>query len=219
MSASSETNEPIRLLVVEDDDRFRDDVVDLIESRPDLRLISAFRAAEPALAAIASGVVADVALVDLGLPRMTGLELVRRLKAARPELEIIILTIFSDDDSLYGALRAGASGYLLKGGTPSELAEAVLQVHRGGAPMSPSIARRILREFREEPVVSESPLTARETEVLQLLARGASYPEIGTMLAISLSTVQFHIRAIYRKLEVGTKAEATAEAFRRGMIR
>jgi DNA-binding NarL/FixJ family response regulator len=210
---------PVRVLVVEDDDRFRDDLVSLIGSRSELRLAAAFRAAEPALSAIGAGLEIDVALVDLGLPRMSGHELIRRLKADRPALEIVVLTVLSDDDSLYGALRAGASGYLIKGGVAAELADAVLQVHRGGAPMSPSIARRILREFRDSAVVAEPSLTPRETEVLKLLARGASYPEIGTMLAISLSTVQFHIRAIYRKLEVGTKAEATAEAFRRGMIR
>lgn len=216
---AKEPRAPVRLLVVEDDERVRADLVELVGQRSELQLAGAFRAAEPALAAVAAGLTADVALVDLGLPRMSGQELIRRLKIDRPSLEIVVLTVFSDDDSLYGALRAGASGYLLKGASPSDLADAVLQVHGGGAPMSPSVARRVLREFRDMETVSENPLTARETDVLRLLARGASYPEIGEMLDISLSTVQFHIRAIYRKLEVGTKAEATAEAIRRGVIR
>lgn len=210
---------PVRVLVVEDDESVRSDLGDMITSRAELSLAGAFRAAEPALAAVTAGLGVDVALVDLGLPRMTGQELIRRLKAERPAVEVVVLTIFSDDDSLYSALRAGAGGYLLKEASPSELADAVLQVHAGGAPMSPSIARRVLREFRDTTVVPANPLTGRETDVLRLLARGASYPEIGTMLDISLSTVQFHIRAIYRKLEVDTKAEATAEAFRRGVIR
>lgn len=209
---------PVEVLVVEDDGRFRNELVALVTSRPELRLAGAFHAAEPALAAMAHGLSAQVALIDLGLPRMSGHELVRRLKAEHPALELVVLTTFADDDSLYGALRAGASGYLLKGGEASELANAVLQAHRGGAPMSPSIARRILREFWNVATTQEPSLSPRETEVLKLLARGASYPEIGTMLAISLSTVQSHIRAIYRKLEVCTKAEATAEAFRRGII-
>lgn len=216
MSARSE---PVRVLVVEDDESVRTDLTDIVTSRSELSLAGAFRAAEPALAAVTGGLAVDVGLVDLGLPRMTGQELIRRLKAERPALEIVVLTIFSDDDSLYGALRAGAGGYLLKEASPVQLADAVLQVHAGGAPMSPSIARRVLREFRDTTGVAENPLTGRETDVLRLLARGASYPEIGTMLDISLSTVQFHIRGIYRKLEVDTKAEATAEAFRRGVIR
>jgi DNA-binding NarL/FixJ family response regulator len=215
----SKAVKPASVILVEDDDRFRDELVALVGERTDLRLASAFRTAEAALNAIAAGLTADVALIDLGLPRMTGHELIRRLKSQRPALEIVVLTVMFDDDSLYGALRAGASGYLLKGGPSSELADAVLQVLRGGAPMSPSIARRILREFRDAGVVAEPALSPRETEVLKLLARGSSYPEIGSLLDISLSTVQFHIRAIYRKLEVGTKAEATAEAFRRGIIR
>lgn len=211
--------ERVRVLVVEDDPRFFADLVDAVGARAELQLAAAFRAAEPALAALARGLDADVALIDLGLPRMPGQILIRRMRELRPSLEVVVVTAYADDDSLYGALRAGASGYLTKGGAPSELADAVVQVHRGGAPMSPGIARRVVREFRDEPAVVGEPLSARETEVLQLLARGTSYAEVAAMLGIALSTVQFHVRALYRKLHVGTKAEATAEAFRRGLVR
>ena len=216
---ATERGAPVRVLVVEDDVHVKADLVELLERHPELVLAGAYGTAEPALAAVTAGLTADVALIDLGLPRMSGRELIRELKVVRPELEVIVLTIFEDDESLYGAIRAGASGYLLKDATPTELASAVLQVHRGGAPMSPSIARRLLLDLRAPPEGVDLPLTAREREVLELLTKGASYPEIAKMLSISLSTVQTHIRTIYRKLEVGTKAEATAVALRRGMFR
>lgn len=210
---------PVTVFVVEDDEEVRRDLARVVEARPELALAAAFDAAEPALEAVLAGLAADVALVDLGLPRMQGQDLIRRLKAARPSLEIIVVTVFEDDDNLYGAVRAGASGYLLKDTTEADLVRAVLDAHRGGAPMTPSIARRILVDLREPAPDPGVSLSAREVEVLQLLTKGASYPEIGKMLAITLSTVQSHIRAIYRKLEVCTKAEATAEAYRRRMIR
>lgn len=211
---------PIRLLVVEDDPHVRADLVALVADRSELALAESFGAAEPALEAVTSGrLTIDVALVDLGLPRMSGIELIRRLKTAAPTVEILVLTSLQNDESVLGAIRAGASGYLLKDISPDELAAAVLQVRAGGSPMSPGIARRVLAELRGPLTTAEAPLSAREREVLELLTKGASYPEIGRMLTISLSTVQTHIRAIYRKLEVGTKAEAAAEAFRRGMFR
>ncbi|MDB4933214.1 MAG: Two-component response regulator [Labilithrix sp.] len=219
MSTDCLRSSPVRVLLVEDDPDVAKDLALLLEGRSDLALASAFGAAEPALAAIQRGLDADVALVDLRLPRMSGEELIRKLKVARADLEIVVLTVFEDDESLYGALRAGASGYLLKDAPRSELAGAILQVHRGGAPMSPSIARRVLLEFRQPPQAKAFALTAREREVLDLLTKGASYPLIGKALAISISTVQSHIRAIYRKLEVCTKAEATAEAYKRGIVR
>jgi DNA-binding NarL/FixJ family response regulator len=210
----------IRVLVVEDDALAREALTQLVRSHGDLAHAGSFGTAEAALAAVQGGLRANVALLDLGLPRMSGQTLIPQLRALLPDLEIVVLTIFEDDDALYGALRAGASGYLLKDASESEVAEAISQVHRGGAPMSPSIARRVLSEFRvrtHEPV--PPAVTPREHEVLELLVKGASYPLIAKALGISLSTVQTHIRAIYAKLEVCTKAEATAEAFKRGLVR
>jgi DNA-binding NarL/FixJ family response regulator len=209
----------VRVLIVEDDPHVREDLVHVVERHSALTLAASFGAAEPALRALSSGLEVDVALVDLGLPRMSGQDLIRRIRALRSDIETVVLTVFEDDESILGAIRAGASGYLLKDVTPAALGEAVLQVHGGGAPMSPSIARRVLFELRDEVPARESPLSARERDVLELLTKGASYPEIGNMLSITLNTVQSHIRAIYRKLDVGTKAEATAKAFRRGMFR
>lgn len=219
MNSPLRRSNAVRVLLVEDDPLVAEDLAALLVNRADLSLVAAFPSGELTLDAIHRGLEADVALVDLGLPGMRGRDLIRQLKALRAGLEIVVLTVFDDDDNLYGALRAGASGYLLKDASCHDLAEAVLQVHRGGAPMSPSIARRVLLEFREPPSSSHAALTARERDVLELLTKGASYPLIGEALSISTNTVQSHIRSIYRKLEVCTKAEATAEAYKRGWIR
>lgn len=219
MTPATRRSNVVRVLLVEDDPLVATDFATLLTSHADLSLVAAFPSAELTLAAVHRGLEADVALVDLGLPGMRGQDLIRQLKALRARLEIVVLTVFDDDDNLYGALRAGASGYLLKDASSRDLAESVLQVHRGGAPMSPSIARRVLLEFREPPSSSPASLTARERDVLELLTKGASYPLIGEALSISTNTVQTHIRSIYRKLEVCTKAEATAEAYKRGWLR
>jgi DNA-binding NarL/FixJ family response regulator len=176
-------------------------------------------AAESALALFRQGLEVDVALVDLGLPGMSGQELISIVKKEWPRVELVVLTGFADDDSMYEALRAGATGYLLKDAGPAEIASAIDEVCSGGAPMSPGIARRVLAGFhahREDP---DSDLTPREQQVLDLLTRGASYPLIGQGLGISTNTVQSHIRSIYRKLQVSTKSEATLVAIRRGYVR
>lgn len=217
MSALTEVRS-LRVMVVEDDPTVADDLRRRIEES-ELTLAGVFEDGEVAIAAIHHGLEVDVSLVDLQLPRMSGRELIGKLRIERPGLEILVLTIFEDDESLYGALRAGASGYLLKDASFDDVIQAVRQVHGGGAPMTPSIARRVLLEFRGPEASKKESLTGREREVLELLTRGASYPLIGKALDISTNTVQSHIRAIYSKLEVSTKAEATAEAYRRGLVR
>lgn len=204
-------------MVVEDDATVAEELRRRV-GESSLELAGVFRDGEGALAALARRLEVDVALVDLGLPGMSGRALIDELRTLRPKLEILVLTIFEDDESLYGALRAGASGYLLKDASFDDVIEGVEQVHAGGSPMTPSVARRVLLEFRA-PHPGEDVLTRRERDVLELLTRGASYPLIGKALHISLNTVQTHIRAIYRKLEVSSKAEAAAEAYRRGLVR
>jgi DNA-binding NarL/FixJ family response regulator len=175
--------------------------------------------AEKALALLAGGVDVDVALVDLRLPGMSGHELISIAKAQWPRVELVVLTGFADNQSIYEALRAGATGYLLKDAGPDEVASAIDEVCDGGAPMSPAIARRVLAGFHAHREGPEPDLTDREREVLDLLTRGASYPQIGLGLGISTNTVQSHIRSIYRKLQVSTKSEATLVAIRRGYLR
>lgn len=211
--------EPVRLLLVEDDAEVRDNLRYLLHAWPGLEVMGAFPAAGLALAAVANGLASDAALVDLGLPDMPGQELIRRLKQARPELDVIVLTVFDDDRNLFAALSAGATGYLLKDTPPPELARGIFEVVDGGAPMSPSIARRVVAELSSRPSPPPSPLTPRETEVLELLVKGSTYAMIGAGLGIATSTVQAHIKAIYRKLECSTKAEAAAEAYKRGLMR
>ena len=128
------------------------------------------------------------------------------------------LSALADDDHLFEALRRGACGYLLKSSSPDEIAAGVYDALAGGAPMSPAIARRVVGSFGRTAPEQTSPLTPRETEVLELLVKGASYPQIGTALGIAIGTVQEHIKKIYRKLEVATKAEAAVEAVRRQLV-
>jgi DNA-binding NarL/FixJ family response regulator len=213
--------ERVRLFLVEDNVEIRDSLHYLLHAWPGIEVVGAFAAALPALEAVAAGLTADVALVDLGLPDLDGVTLIRRLRTAQPALDVLVLTIFDDKATLFSALRAGATGYLLKDTPPQELADGIFQVVGGGSPMSPSIARQVVADLqRSEYTASpgDNPLTAREGEVLELLAKGATYEQIGKALGVATSTVQAHIRNIYRKLEVCTKAEATAEAYKRRII-
>jgi DNA-binding NarL/FixJ family response regulator len=208
-----------RVLLVEDDAWLRSRLAAVLRLRPRLRVVGEVAAAEEALDLFRQGLEVDVALVDLRLPGMSGQELISVAKAAWPRVELVVLTGFADDDSIYEAFRAGATGYLLKDAGPEEIVSAIDAVCDGGAPMSPRIARRVLGGFRAHREGPEPDLTHRERQVLEMLTRGASYPLIGQGLGISTNTVQTHIRSIYRKLQVSTKAEATLVAIRRGYVR
>jgi DNA-binding NarL/FixJ family response regulator len=210
------TSKP-RVLLVEDDRDVRESLRYLLTGSPRVELAAVFESAEPALEAIKGGLRPDVGLFDLGLPGMTGQELIRRVREIVPGLDIVVLTIFDDRENVFDALRAGASGYLLKDTPTDQLIEAIVQIADGGSSMTPSIARRVIAQLWERPSAA-SPLTPREVDVLRLLVKGATYDLIGQGLGISTGTVQAHIKAIYRKLEVSTKAEAAAEAFRRGIV-
>jgi DNA-binding NarL/FixJ family response regulator len=208
----------IRLMLVEDDAELRASLSDFLSTVPRLKVVAAHAAAKPALDAVKGGLQLDVALVDLVLPGMAGDALIRLLKEARPDVEVIVLSAHEDADHLFSALSAGAGGYLLKHSAPAHIIEGIFQVVDGGAPMSPSIARRVVAAMHERPAPQPSPLTPRELEVLELLTKGATYELIAKALEIAVSTVQAHIKSIYRKLEVCTKAEATAEAYKRGWV-
>lgn len=217
----------IRVLVVEDDPVVASALQELLGHSQALEAAGVFGAAEPALEAVARGLELDVAVVDLGLPGMSGRTLIGKLAAARPGLAIVVLTIFDDDDNLFAALHAGATGYLLKDASAERIVTGIIDAANGGAPMSPGIARRVLAELRVRrgrapgsppDDAAVTPLTGRELEVVELLARGLTYEMIARALGIAKTTVQTHIKAIYRKLEVVDKAEATAEAYRRGII-
>ena len=174
----------------------------------------------------------DVLLLDLGLPRMSGIDVTRAGKAEFPEIEILIFTIFDEEDKVLEAVKAGASGYLLKGTPADKMIEAIKEVHAGGTVIQPNLARRLLKHFRvgETPASAEptSPpqqeepegkkLSARETEILQLIAKGVSNSEAATMLTLSKATIRTHLEHIYRKLEVTNRVEAVTEGLRKGLI-
>ena len=184
------------------------------------RLTGCFRSFEEAYAPLAAGR-ADVVLLDIGLPGVSGIEGTRRLREARPELAILILTVYADEEHVFDAICAGAYGYLLKDTPPEALLAAIREVFAGGAPMSPAIARKVIRSFQQKPhgAAATAALSARETEVLTLLAAGHSYKTAASRLALSLDTVRFHVRNIYDKLHVHSKSEAVARALRGRLLR
>lgn len=162
----------------------------------------------------------DLALVDLGLPDGDGTTLITWLRQQRPRVTPVVTTVFDDDGHLFPALTAGAAGYLLKDEAVDALAQRLRGIVEGQPPLSPSIARRLLRHFQPLPSApAETALTARETEVLRLIAKGYSVPEAAGLLGLARHTVAGYVKDIYRKLDVGNRAEATLEASRRGLIR
>jgi len=210
---------PITVALVEDDDEARRRLVASIRSDPSLRLIGEFRSAAEALAGLATAV-PDVFLADLGLPDMNGLELVRRVSSKHLECDILVITIFGDEESVIGALEAGARGYLLKGALEHDIADDIRHLRNGGSPLSPVIARQVLKRLvpeRSAPT-SAALLTRRESEILNAIARGFSYAETAGLLRISVQTVHSHLKNIYKKLAVHSKTEAVFEADRRRLL-
>ncbi len=206
------TKTPINVSIVEDSPATRENLKELLRRTPGLRCVGAHANAEEALREIPQAK-PDVALVDINLPGMSGIECVARLKETAPKTQLLILTTYEDGDLIFESLRAGASGYLLKNMAPAEIAQAVEQVHAGGSPMSMRIARKVVKYFQEAGASpSANPiLTKREQEVLTLLARGYLYKEIADHLGVSLSTVRVHLQAVYGKLHVHSRTQAVVK--------
>jgi DNA-binding NarL/FixJ family response regulator len=174
---------------------------------------------EEALAALSKAAAPDIVLLDVGLPGMTGIQGIAPLKAAAPDVQILILTAFEDDEKLFRAICAGASGYLLKTSTTAEIATAVAEVQRGGSPMTPRIARRVLEMFaKANPPKRDYGLSPREQEILQLLGAGKTVKEAAADLAISFHTADEYIRSVYTKLQVHTRSGAVAKALKEGLV-
>ncbi len=215
---------PVSVLIVEDDRVTRLSLSLAIERNSKLKLVSAFDSVQPALTWLETNSV-DVLLTDLGLPDGSGLEIISACAQRYPECAILVLTLAKDDDTVFSCLRAGALGYLLKDARAMDIADNILRVMAGETPMSPEIARKVLAQIRGEKKIETTPgnitptedvLTRRQTEVLELIARGNSYVEIAGLLFISVATLQNHIKSIYRKLSVHSRGEAVFEAQRRG---
>lgn len=209
----------IRVAIIEDQREVREGLAVLINGTPGYKCAGNYRTMEDALRVLEKEP-PDVLLTDLGLPLMSGAEGIRLLKELHPELPILALTVYNDDEDIFEALCAGASGYLLKNTTPARLLESVKEVLDGGAPMSPEVARRVIRLFREisPPAKADYQLTPQETELLKLMVEGHNYKAAAARLGITINTVSFHVRNIYDKLQVHSKSEAVAKALRNRLI-
>jgi len=202
------TTEPIRAALVEDARDTREMLAALLNSTPGLVCVAACESAEEALRKIPKAA-ADIALVDLRLPGKSGVECLRGLKEACPKLALMVLTNFDDPEILFGAIQAGASGYLLKRTPPTQIVEAIRELHAGGSPMTPEIARRVLESLHDSPgAPPPQQLSAREREVLHLASKGHSYQSVADQLGISHGTVRTHFRNAYEKLHVRSLAQA-----------
>ncbi|MCG3157609.1 MAG: Response regulator protein VraR [bacterium] len=200
---------PINVAIVEDIDDIRNGLAYLINGSEGFRCVAKCSSAEAALEELADQE-ADVVLMDIELPGMSGIECIRRLKSDFPELQIMMLTIYEDDDKIFDSLMAGASGYILKKTQPARLLEAIQDLHHGGSPMSSQIARRVVQIFQQmrTPAKEMEHLSRREQEILSYLAKGFLYKEIATTLGISIETVRTHLHKIYEKLHVHNRTEA-----------
>ncbi|MGC4115705.1 MAG: response regulator transcription factor [Myxococcales bacterium] len=216
----------IRVLVVEDQPKILRNQLKVLESAPEIEIVGTAMNGESALDEIPR-CSPDVLLLDLGLPRMSGIDVTREVKARWPKVEILIFTIFDEQNKVLEAIKAGASGYLLKGATSEKIIEAIRDVCAGGTVIQPSLARSLLGHFRantgEIPMQQVSdegqrPLSDREREILQLIAKGVSNSEAAKVLNLSKATIRTHLEHIYQKLEVTNRVEAVTEGIRKGLI-
>lgn len=210
MSASS--TDTIRVALVEDDASVRNALEIVLNGAPGFECAGAFGSGEEALSALEAAL-SQVVLMDIRLPRMSGVECVRKLKEVHPEIQVLMLTVFEDDELVFDSLAAGATGYLLKRTPPGEILDAIAEVHRGGSPMSSYIARKVVQSFQRprSGAAHRLPLSEREEEILQQLAKGYRYKEIAESLSISMDTVRTHLRRIYEKLHVHSRTEAVVK--------
>ena len=221
----------IKVLIVEDEPEFQRRFADAVRSNPSLTLCGA---AGTVMAAreIIDSCCPDVVLTDLGLPDGNGVEVIRAALGRNPLCDVLVVTMFGDDGSVIDSLSAGATGYLTKDALPKDIVTSILEIRDGGAPISPAIARRVLQHFRvtvRAPSMPHPPqaagiatpnssLTARETEILRLVAKGLNFREIGGVLNLSPHTVTTHVKRIYQKLAVHSRGEAVYEASQLGLL-
>ncbi len=213
-------SETIKVAIIEDVRSLREGFWMLIDGTPGFHCTASFRTMEEALEKIGFDL-PDVVLVDVGLPGMNGIDGVRLLKDRYPNLTLLMLTVYDDDDRIFDALCAGACGYLLKKTPPARLLESLREASEGGSPMSPEVARRVVVLFREirPPERADYQLTPHELRLLKLLVEGHNYKTAAAQLGVSFNTICFHIRHIYEKLQVHSKSEAVTKALRNRLIK
>ena len=238
--SAAKTADKIKVMVVEDQPQILKQQLKILGESPEVEVTGTALSGEAALDWLAANEKndkkwPDVILQDLGLPRMTGIEVTREVKKRWPKVEVLIFTIFDEEEKVIEAVKAGASGYLLKGATADKIVEAIREVKAGGSVIQPNLARRLLQHFkvpesadapiekaqpppgqREEPATR--PLTEREIEILRLIAKGLSNNEAARVLTLSRATVRTHLEHIYEKLEVTNRVEAVTEGLRKGLI-
>jgi len=207
----------VTLFIVEDNLLLQKNLELLLNGEPEMEVLGTASSAEAALDALRE-CQPDILITDLGLPEMPGVALIQAVKARFPQVQIIANTIYEDNDTVFQAIRAGASGYLLKGSTPRILIEAIRELYEGGAPMSPRIAKKVIMEMQECAPEEQYLLTPREQEVLRLIEKGFSYAETGEALFISTHTVNAHIKRIYQKLHAKNRTEALTIARQKGIL-
>jgi DNA-binding NarL/FixJ family response regulator len=221
----------ISIIIVEDEPEFRRRFAQIIDSEPTMRLAGVAANKREAQALIDREDF-DVMLIDLGLPDGTGIDLIRSVSQRKADVDIMVVTVFGDEQHVVSSIEAGATGYILKDSTPADVISCIRLLRAGGSPVSPVVARSVLRAIRtrmgggstsstptRSAAAENNPLSARETEILQLLAKGMSFNEIGEILGISPHTVTAHIKKIYRKLAVHSRGEAVYEASQMGLLK
>jgi len=204
---------PVKVAIVEDQREIRECLALLVNGTDGYTCSGSYRSMEEAIEKIPRQV-PDVLLSDIGLPGMSGIDGVRRLKELCPDLLVLMLTVYDDDERIFDAMCAGACGYLLKKTPPARLIASLQEVVDGGAPMSPEVARRVIALFREirPPDRAEYHLTPHETRLLKLFVEGHNYKTAAVELKVSVNTINFHVRSIYDKLQVHSRSEAVAKA-------
>ncbi|HJQ70963.1 MAG TPA: response regulator transcription factor [Blastocatellia bacterium] len=210
---AAKTPSVIKVAIIEDQRDIRECLTFLINGTEGFRCTGSYRTMEEALEKIGFEL-PDVALSDIGLPGMSGIEGIKVLKERYPNLLLLMLTVYNDDERIFDAMCAGASGYLLKKTPPARLLESLKEAVGGGAPMSPEVARRVISLFREirPPERADYELTPHETRLLKLFVEGHNYKTAAAELGVSVNTVNFHVRSIYEKLQVHTRSEAVVKA-------
>lgn len=210
----------IRVSIIEDSTELRNSLRALIAGTPGHDLTGAYGSMEEALTDLEQRL-PDALVMDLGLPGMSGIDGIRLLRERYPKLAMIVLTVFDDDRRIFEAICAGAQGYLLKNDPPAKLLDGIREVLDGGAPMSPAIARRVIDLFRQfrPPESATHNLTPHELRVLRMMSEGHNLKTAARELGVSVNTIGFHMKNIYLKLQVHSKAEAVAKALRRGLLR
>jgi len=210
----------IRVAIVEDDGALLNGLRRIIDSSQGFSCAAAFGSAEDALSGLANQP-PDVLLLDIQLPGMPGSEAVRHFRERWPALKVLMLTVFTDEEKVFGSICNGANGYLLKSTPPAQLLEAIAAAHHGGSPLSPQVARQIVALFQKTgpPQPPAQPLSPQELRLLSLLAEGYGYGGAAERMEVSINTVRNYIRSVYEKLHVHSKSEAVSAALRQGLIR